>query len=160
MMYVYDFLVQSHGGTNFGRTVGGSIHYDAPQDEYGNIVQPKWGHLNELHGALKPMEEALTSGNVSETDLGNSVKVWLKLICKAVKEIDESQIFHNLEAQHRYLTWRAEKVVHKFQEAWKRYNKRLQEEYEEEMERVLCAFHVFLCVLYETLLPLTTLQAQ
>ncbi|KAG5143183.1 hypothetical protein JHK82_018878 [Glycine max] len=78
----------------------------------GNIVQPKWGHLNELHGALKPMEEALTSGNVSETDLGNSVKVWLKLICKAVKEIDESQIFHNLEAQHRYLTWRAEKVVH------------------------------------------------
>ncbi|KAH1211297.1 Phytochromobilin:ferredoxin oxidoreductase, chloroplastic [Glycine max] len=36
-------------------------------------------------------------------------KVWLELICKAVKETDESQIFHNLEAQHRYLTWRAEK---------------------------------------------------
>ncbi|KAL2316597.1 hypothetical protein Fmac_030473 [Flemingia macrophylla] len=35
-------------------------------------------------------------------------KVWLELICKAVKESDESQIFHNLEAQHRYLTWRAE----------------------------------------------------
>lgn len=36
-------------------------------------------------------------------------KVWLELICKAAKEKDESQIFHNLEAQHRYLTWRAEK---------------------------------------------------
>uniref|UniRef100_K7M494 Phytochromobilin:ferredoxin oxidoreductase, chloroplastic n=2 Tax=Glycine max TaxID=3847 RepID=K7M494_SOYBN len=36
-------------------------------------------------------------------------EVWLELICKAVKETDESQIFHNLEAQHRYLTWRAEK---------------------------------------------------
>ncbi|XP_028222316.1 phytochromobilin:ferredoxin oxidoreductase, chloroplastic-like isoform X4 [Glycine soja] len=36
-------------------------------------------------------------------------EVWLKLICKADKETDESQIFHNLEAQHRYLTWRVEK---------------------------------------------------
>eukprot|EP00256_Glycine_max_P065251 XP_025979846.1 uncharacterized protein LOC100820165 isoform X2 [Glycine max] len=49
--------------------------YDAPLDEYGNIVQPKWGHLNELHSALKAMEEALTSRNVTETDVGNSVKV-------------------------------------------------------------------------------------
>ncbi|KAG5101536.1 hypothetical protein JHK84_046505 [Glycine max] len=69
-----------HGGTNFGRTAGGpyittSYDYDAPLDEYGNIAQPKWGHLKELHSALKAMEEALTSGNVSETDLGNSVKV-------------------------------------------------------------------------------------
>ena len=39
------------------------------------------------------------------------LQVWLDLIDKAVKETDESQIFHNLEAQHRYLTWRAEKVV-------------------------------------------------
>ncbi|XP_027331557.1 phytochromobilin:ferredoxin oxidoreductase, chloroplastic isoform X2 [Abrus precatorius] len=36
-------------------------------------------------------------------------KVWLELIGKADKETDESLIFHNLEAQHRYLTWRAEK---------------------------------------------------
>ncbi|KAK7386038.1 hypothetical protein VNO78_32095 [Psophocarpus tetragonolobus] len=36
-------------------------------------------------------------------------KVWLELICKADKETDESLIFHNLEAQHRYLTWRSEK---------------------------------------------------
>lgn len=35
-------------------------------------------------------------------------KVWLELISKAVKETDKSKIFQNLEAQHRYLTWRAE----------------------------------------------------
>ncbi|KAL9316797.1 hypothetical protein ACSQ67_017798 [Phaseolus vulgaris] len=36
-------------------------------------------------------------------------KVWLEMICKSVKETDESQIVLNLEAQHRYLTWRVEK---------------------------------------------------
>ncbi|TKY54396.1 Beta-galactosidase protein [Spatholobus suberectus] len=68
-----------HGGTNFGRTAGGpyittTYDYDAPLDEYGNIAQPKWGHLKELHRVLKSMEETLTNGNVSETDFGNSVK--------------------------------------------------------------------------------------
>ncbi|KAK7304013.1 hypothetical protein RJT34_14999 [Clitoria ternatea] len=68
-----------HGGTNFGRTAGGpyittTYDYDAPLDEYGNIAQPKWGHLKELHRVLKSMENTLTNGNVSETDLGNSVK--------------------------------------------------------------------------------------
>ncbi|XP_061361155.1 phytochromobilin:ferredoxin oxidoreductase, chloroplastic isoform X2 [Gastrolobium bilobum] len=38
-------------------------------------------------------------------------EIWLELIDKAVKETDGSQIFRNLEAQHRYLTWRAEKVI-------------------------------------------------
>lgn len=33
------------------------------------------------------------------------------MVGKAVKETDDSQILHNLHAQHRYLTWRAEKVV-------------------------------------------------
>ncbi|KAK7363330.1 hypothetical protein VNO77_05469 [Canavalia gladiata] len=68
-----------HGGTNFGRTAGGpyittSYDYDAPLDEYGNIAQPKWGHLKELHRVLKSMEESITNGNISETDFGNSVK--------------------------------------------------------------------------------------
>ncbi|XP_019435724.1 PREDICTED: phytochromobilin:ferredoxin oxidoreductase, chloroplastic [Lupinus angustifolius] len=36
-------------------------------------------------------------------------KVWLELVGSAVKETDESQILCNLQAQHRYLTWRAEK---------------------------------------------------
>ncbi|KAG2398781.1 Beta-galactosidase 15 [Vigna angularis] len=39
-----------------------------------NIAQPKWGHLKELHSALKSMEETLTNGKVSEIDFGNSVK--------------------------------------------------------------------------------------
>ncbi|XP_050899736.1 beta-galactosidase 8 isoform X2 [Lathyrus oleraceus] len=53
-----------HGGTNFGRTTGGpfistSYDYDAPIDEYGIIRQPKWGHLKDLHKAIKLCEEAL-----------------------------------------------------------------------------------------------------
>ncbi|KAL5850777.1 hypothetical protein ACOSQ4_008790 [Xanthoceras sorbifolium] len=67
-----------HGGTNFGRTSGGpylttSYDYDAPLDEYGNLNQPKWGHLKELHRVLKSMEKTLTHGNISSIDFGNSV---------------------------------------------------------------------------------------
>ncbi|XP_068660486.1 beta-galactosidase 7-like [Aristolochia californica] len=63
-----------HGGTNFGRTSGGpyittSYDYDAPLDEYGNLRQPKWGHLKQLHSALKSMEKLLTQGEASRTDL-------------------------------------------------------------------------------------------
>ncbi|KAL9455071.1 hypothetical protein AB3S75_010473 [Citrus x aurantiifolia] len=36
-------------------------------------------------------------------------KAWLKLMDQAVEETDVSQIMCNCEAQHRYLTWRAEK---------------------------------------------------
>ncbi|KQK11531.1 hypothetical protein BRADI_2g60670v3 [Brachypodium distachyon] len=36
-------------------------------------------------------------------------KVWLELADQAIKENDASKIAHNREAQHRYLTWRAEK---------------------------------------------------
>ncbi|KAH9307808.1 hypothetical protein KI387_035719, partial [Taxus chinensis] len=46
-----------HGGTNFGRSGGPfitpSYDYDAPIDEYGMIRQPKWGHLRDLHKAIK-----------------------------------------------------------------------------------------------------------
>ncbi|XP_075673897.1 beta-galactosidase 7-like isoform X1 [Castanea sativa] len=67
-----------HGGTNFGRTAGGpyittSYDYDAPLDEYGNLNQPKWGHLKQLHAVLKSMEMTLTHGNVSTIDFNNSV---------------------------------------------------------------------------------------
>ncbi|KAA8534750.1 hypothetical protein F0562_029808 [Nyssa sinensis] len=69
-----------HGGTNFGRTAGGpyittSYDYDAPIDEYGNLNQPKWGHLKQLHNLLKSMERTLTYGNISTTTLDNSVSV-------------------------------------------------------------------------------------
>ncbi|KAJ6713278.1 BETA-GALACTOSIDASE 7 [Salix purpurea] len=66
-----------HGGTNFGRSAGGpyittSYDYDAPLDEYGNLNQPKWGHLKQLHDLLHSMEDILTTGNVSYVDLGDS----------------------------------------------------------------------------------------
>lgn len=56
------------GGTNFGRTSGGpnyitSYDYDAPIDEYGLLSQPKWGHLKDLHAAIKLCEAALVSAD-------------------------------------------------------------------------------------------------
>lgn len=42
------------------------------------------------------------------------LQAWLKLIKQAVAETDVSQIMSNREAQHRYLTWRAEKVINFF----------------------------------------------
>ncbi|KAL3828522.1 hypothetical protein ACJIZ3_017324 [Penstemon smallii] len=66
-----------HGGTNFGRTAGGhfittSYDYDAPIDEYGLIREPKYGHLKELHKAIKLCEHALVSSDPTVTSLGNS----------------------------------------------------------------------------------------
>ncbi|KAG7028750.1 Beta-galactosidase 9 [Cucurbita argyrosperma subsp. argyrosperma] len=56
------------GGTNFGRTAGGpfyitSYDYDSPIDEYGLLREPKWGHLKDLHTALKLCEPALVSAD-------------------------------------------------------------------------------------------------
>ncbi|KAK4432904.1 Beta-galactosidase [Sesamum alatum] len=52
-----------HGGTNFGRSSGlfvtTSYDFDAPLDEYGLPNEPKWGHLTDLHKALKQSEPAL-----------------------------------------------------------------------------------------------------
>nr|P45582.1 RecName: Full=Beta-galactosidase; Short=Lactase; Flags: Precursor [Asparagus officinalis]CAA54525.1 beta-galactosidase [Asparagus officinalis] len=66
-----------HGGTNFGRTAGGpfistSYDYDAPIDEYGLLRQPKWGHLRDLHKAIKLCEPALVSGEPTITSLGQN----------------------------------------------------------------------------------------
>ncbi|CAA2956742.1 beta-galactosidase-like [Olea europaea subsp. europaea] len=65
------------GGTNFGRTAGGpfiatSYDYNAPLDEYGLLRQPKWGHLKDLHRAIKLCEPALISAHPVVTPLGNS----------------------------------------------------------------------------------------
>ncbi|KAM3286597.1 beta-galactosidase 15 [Capsicum chacoense] len=69
-----------HGGTNFGRTSGGpyittTYDYNAPLDEFGNLAQPKYGHLKELHDVLHSMEKVLTNGNVTNTAFENSVAV-------------------------------------------------------------------------------------
>ncbi|CAL9084947.1 unnamed protein product [Musa textilis] len=65
-----------HGGTNFGRTAGGpfittSYDYDAPIDEYGLIREPKYGHLKELHKAIKLCEQAIVSADPTVTSLGS-----------------------------------------------------------------------------------------
>ncbi|KAF2594610.1 hypothetical protein F2Q70_00044123 [Brassica cretica] len=72
-----------HGGTNFDRTAGGpyittSYDYDAPLDEYGNLNQPKYGHLKQLHDVLHSMEKTLTYGNISTIDFGNSASATFK----------------------------------------------------------------------------------
>ncbi|KAJ3671146.1 hypothetical protein LUZ60_008572 [Juncus effusus] len=69
-----------HGGTNFGRTAGGpfiatSYDYDAPIDEFGLLRQPKWGHLKDLHKAIKLCEPALVSADPIITSLGPKQQV-------------------------------------------------------------------------------------
>ncbi|XVF04925.1 hypothetical protein REPUB_Repub05bG0126900 [Reevesia pubescens] len=68
-----------HGGTNFGRTTGGpfiatSYDYDAPIDEYGHVRQPKWGHLRDLHKAIKLCEEALIATDPTISSLGPNLE--------------------------------------------------------------------------------------
>ncbi|KAJ8761476.1 hypothetical protein K2173_001609 [Erythroxylum novogranatense] len=69
------------GGTNFGRTAGGpliatSYDYDAPIDEYGYIRQPKWGHLRDLHKAIKLCEDYLVrSSKPTHQQLGINLEV-------------------------------------------------------------------------------------
>lgn len=41
----------------------------------GNLNQPKWGHLKQLHEAIKLGEKILTSGNVTTKQFGNGVNV-------------------------------------------------------------------------------------
>ncbi|XP_047309038.1 beta-galactosidase 8-like isoform X2 [Impatiens glandulifera] len=67
------------GGTNFGRTAGGpltatSYDYDAPIDEYGFIRQPKWGHLRDLHMAIKLCEEYLVYADPVQLSLGENLE--------------------------------------------------------------------------------------
>lgn len=71
-----------HGGTNFGRTAGGpyittSYDYDAPLNEYGNLNQPKWGHLKDLHQSLKVGERILTNSGPAATtkNVSNGVQL-------------------------------------------------------------------------------------
>ncbi|KAK7261372.1 hypothetical protein RIF29_27681 [Crotalaria pallida] len=69
-----------HGGTNFGRTSGGpfiatTYDYDAPIDEYGIIRQPKWGHLKDVHKAIKLCEEALIATDPKITSPGTNLEV-------------------------------------------------------------------------------------
>lgn len=75
---VFNNYYMYHGGTNFGRTSGGpfittSYDYNAPLDEYGNLNQPKWGHLKQLHASIKMGEKVLTNGTRSDQKFGSFV---------------------------------------------------------------------------------------
>ncbi|XP_028786590.1 beta-galactosidase 6-like [Neltuma alba] len=63
-----------HGGTNLGRTGSAYVitaYYDqAPLDEYGLLRQPKWGHLKDLHAAIKSCSSTLLQGVQKNLSLG------------------------------------------------------------------------------------------
>lgn len=68
-----------HGGTNFGRTSSGlfiatSYDYDAPIDEFGLLNEPKWGHLRDLHKAIKQCEPALVAVDPTVKLIGNNLE--------------------------------------------------------------------------------------
>ncbi|KAJ4842903.1 hypothetical protein Tsubulata_043380, partial [Turnera subulata] len=82
-----------HGGTNFGRTASEYVltsYYDkAPLDEYGFLRQPNWGHLKELHAAIKLCTKPLLSGAYTNISLGHQQELPPKSIsilpdCKTV----------------------------------------------------------------------------
>lgn len=46
----------------------------------GLLRQPKWGHLKDLHRAIKLSEPALVSGDPTVTSLGNYQEVkWISV---------------------------------------------------------------------------------
>ncbi|GMP72251.1 hypothetical protein CsSME_00030351 [Camellia sinensis var. sinensis] len=70
-----------HGGTNFGRTTSDyiptSYYHLAPLDEYGLIRQPKWGHLKELHAAIKLCSETLLTGSLTTSSIGEQQEAYV-----------------------------------------------------------------------------------
>ncbi|CAL4963327.1 unnamed protein product [Urochloa decumbens] len=104
-----------HGGTNFGRTSGGpyittSYDYDAPLDEYGNIRQPKYGHLKELHSLLKSMEKVLVHGEYNDTSYGKNVTVTKytyggSSVCFINNQFDDRDVNVTLGGTHLVPAW-------------------------------------------------------
>ncbi|KAK9099276.1 hypothetical protein Syun_026321 [Stephania yunnanensis] len=73
---IFEFPVSVSWWNEFGRTSGGpfiatSYDYDAPIDEYGLLRQPKWGHLKDLHRAIKLCEPALVYSEPTVSKLGS-----------------------------------------------------------------------------------------
>lgn len=93
-------MIQYHGGTNFGRFASSYVttsYYDgAPLDEYGLIWQPTWGHLRELHAAVKQSSEPLLFGKYSSFLLGQEQEAHVfesELKCVAfLVNFDKSQM--------------------------------------------------------------------
>lgn len=63
-----------------------------------------------------------------------TMQVWLELTDQATEENDTAKIIRNVEAQHRYLTWRSEKVciesyIHKLVNSVQRYLRQISTAY-------------------------------
>ncbi|KAF8033180.1 hypothetical protein BT93_D1935 [Corymbia citriodora subsp. variegata] len=81
-----------HGGTNLGRTSAvftTTRYYDeAPLDEYGLQREPKWGHLKDLHKALRLCRKPLLWGSPKVQRLSEDLEArWYEIpgtkICAA-----------------------------------------------------------------------------
>ncbi|KAL5192769.1 Beta-galactosidase 16 [Glycine soja] len=70
-----------HGGTNFDRIASAFVvtaYYDeAPLDEYGLVREPKWGHLKELHEAIKSCSNSLLYGTQTSFSLGTQQNAYV-----------------------------------------------------------------------------------
>ncbi|PSS12101.1 Beta-galactosidase [Actinidia chinensis var. chinensis] len=68
-----------YGGTNFGRTSSSFVttrYYDeAPLDEYGLLREPKYGHLKDLHKALRLSQKALLWGVPSVQKISEDLEI-------------------------------------------------------------------------------------
>ncbi|KAH6767256.1 glycosyl hydrolase family 35 protein [Perilla frutescens var. hirtella] len=68
-----------HGGTNFGRTSSSFVttrYYDeAPLDEYGLRREPKFGHLRDMHRALKLSKKPLLKGTQNVQRLSKDLEI-------------------------------------------------------------------------------------
>ncbi|XP_047310632.1 beta-galactosidase 13-like [Impatiens glandulifera] len=68
-----------HGGTNFGRTTSTFVttrYYDeAPLDEFGLKREPKFGHLRDLHRALKLSKKALLWGTTHAQMISQDIEI-------------------------------------------------------------------------------------
>ncbi|GAB4833510.1 Beta-galactosidase 7 [Ancistrocladus abbreviatus] len=101
-----------HGGTNFGRTSGGpyiatTYDYNAPIDEYGNLNQPKWGHLKELHEIIYRLERILTHGDIQNIDYGQMMSVNVQTALMEKRKNPAEHEPYNFKWQ-----WKGEELSH------------------------------------------------
>ncbi|TKY74250.1 Beta-galactosidase 16 [Spatholobus suberectus] len=88
-----------HGGTNFDRIASAFVitaYYDeAPLDEYGLVREPKWGHLKELHAAIKSCSKPLLYGTQTRFSLGSQQNAYVfkrsSIECAAFLENSEDR---------------------------------------------------------------------
>lgn len=68
-----------HGGTNFGRTSSSFVttrYYDeAPLDEFGLKREPKFGHLRDLHRALRLSKKPLLKGTQNVQRISETLEI-------------------------------------------------------------------------------------